>query len=125
MILERVTKPWGLYITKERGKSPWNPNKERWLKFLVFNPGHSLSLQSHEHREEWWEVKMGSGLVTIGYKVYIVKKGWNGYIAKGVKHRVQNDGPGLLVIKEHAEAAEGEILSETDLTRYVDQYGRV
>ena len=92
---------------------------------MVFNSGHSLSLQSHEHREEWWEVCKGSGLVTIGEWVGIVKKGWTGHIPKGVKHRVQNDGPGLLVIKEHAEAAEGEILSETDLTRYADQYGRV
>lgn len=122
MVLERVVKPWGLYITKERGKSLLDLNKEHWFKFLVFNSGHSMSLQSHEHREEWWEVCRGSGLVTIGDNIHIVKKGWRGHIPKGVKHRIQNDGPNLLVIKEHAE---GEILSETDLIRYEDQYGRV
>lgn len=128
-MIEKVIKPWGFYITKVRGKR--HPSgclvtsaytNEYWIKFLVFNPCHSLSLQSHLYREEHWEVTMGFGLVTIGDKVQMVKKGWKGKIPAGVKHRAQNDGPGLLVIKEYAE---GPLLSETDLVRYEDQYGRM
>ena len=129
-MFETVTKPWGYYMTVKKGVRPYTKEGYEgefwpvvyWEKFLVFTPGNSLSLQSHQFRTEYWLVIAGYGLVTINDNKHVVEKGWEGVIRSGFKHRVQNTGKILLVVKEIAEGIRCE---EDDLVRYSDQYGRV
>ncbi len=111
----KVVRPWGYYETL-RSSPGWQ------LKILVINPGHAISLQKHKHRAEHWTVAEGSGLVTRGSKVYKLKTGDDIYIQKGQKHRISNKGKKPVTI---VEVQFGEIISEDDIIRYEDHYGRV
>ena len=107
-------RPWGSYQTINCGA--------KWLvKEIVVKPGEKLSLQSHLHRAEHWIVVNGTALVELDGVGKLVKENESVYIPLGSKHRLSN--PGKIDINL-IEVQTGSHLSEEDITRYDDVYGR-
>ncbi|MDR2777434.1 MAG: phosphomannose isomerase type II C-terminal cupin domain [Rickettsiales bacterium] len=94
------------------------------VKRLVVHPGSMLSLQSHSHRNEHWVVVEGEGIVTLGEEKLPRRRNEHVYIPMGTKHRVANlaDSTGLDLVL--IEVQTGDLLSEDDIVRYEDIYGR-
>jgi len=109
-----VARPWGSYDSIDAG--------DRFLvKRITVNPGASLSLQMHHHRAEHWIVVKGTAKVTRGEEVFILAENESTFIPLGVKHRLENPG---LVPLAMIEVQSGSYLSEDDIVRFSDQYGR-
>lgn len=108
-------KPWGFYKTTVL-------TDHFQSKLISVQPGESLSLQSHEHREEHWIVVHGDGTVYIDKSVLNVHCGSYVFIPKGAKHRLTNlsDSENLIV----TEVQIGNYFGEDDIIRYEDIYGR-
>jgi len=113
--MEENQRPWGNYKTLH--------NEDNFLlKKITVKPSSKLSLQSHEHRSEYWIIISGKGNVVIGDDtIYVAKRSFV-YIPKKVKHRIVNEcfTENLVFV----EVQVGNILSEDDITRYQDDYGR-
>ncbi|MCX7990637.1 MAG: mannose-1-phosphate guanylyltransferase/mannose-6-phosphate isomerase [Proteobacteria bacterium] len=107
-------RPWGSYTVLLEG--------ERYkIKKISVNPQSSLSLQMHHHRSEHWVVIKGTAKVTIGEEVHFVHENESIYIPKSTLHRLENPGK---VVLEIIEVQNGEYLSEDDIIRIKDDYGR-
>lgn len=107
-------RPWGFYTVLLEG--------ERYkIKKITVNPGASLSLQMHHHRSEHWVVIKGTAKVTLDKEIYYVHENESIYIPKSKKHRLEN--PGKITL-EIIEVQNGEYLSEDDIIRFEDFYGR-
>ena len=109
-----VEKPWGSYKTFEKGNG-------YLLKRMTVNPGEILSLQSHEHRSEFWYVSEGVATVECDGNVFDLKKHESTNIPLKSKHRLSNQSDAVLKV---IEVQIGELLSEDDITRYEDRYER-
>ncbi|MBT5028017.1 MAG: mannose-1-phosphate guanylyltransferase/mannose-6-phosphate isomerase [Nitrospina sp.] len=109
-----VKKPWGSYSVLDMGPS-------YLLKRIEVFPGESLSLQSHQHRSECWTVVTGSAQVVRDEETFQLEINDSITIPKGAKHRLINSGPAPLTI---IEIQFGDLLNESDITRYEDEYGR-
>lgn len=107
-------RPWGSYTVIERGSN-------YQIKKIVVNPGESLSLQLHYHRSEHWVVIKGTAKVTVGDNVIFLRENESTFIPKAVKHRLEN--PGKIPL-EIIEIQIGEYISEDDIVRFSDVYGR-
>ena len=107
-------RPWGHFevLLDEKGYK---------LKRLVVSPGKRLSYQSHSSRSEAWSVAKGEALLTLDGRERKLYSGDMVLIGKKVKHRVENIGADDLVI---IELQFGDRLSEDDIIRYDDDYGR-
>ncbi len=92
------------------------------IKKITVKPGARLSLQSHEYRMEKWIVLQGIARVELDGLITDVAQ--NGHINIGlhVKHRLTNCQADDLVI---IEIQLGSLLSEDDIIRYEDDYGRL
>lgn len=123
-----TVRPWGSFevITEGPGYV---------VKRLVINPGGRTSLQRHQHREETMTLVQGECLVTRNFSwdendlyeeryvswydddfmdtVFIGRKDW---------HRIHNPTDKECVI---IEVWKGDHLSEEDIERKEDDYGRV
>jgi mannose-1-phosphate guanylyltransferase / mannose-6-phosphate isomerase len=110
-----VKRPWGCYTVLEDRASGYK------LKRIEVKPGHSLSLQSHQHRSEHWVVVSGTATVTRDSETYTVAKNESTYIPIGMRHRLENRGKVPLHI---VEVQVGEYLGEDDIERFDDRYGR-
>lgn len=110
-----VMRPWGFFkvITSGSGYAS---------KVLHVNPGQRLSVQSHNYRSEHWVVATGKAKVLLDGKEYILEKGQSIDIPLKSVHSLQNPFDDDL---EVIELQLGEILSEDDIIRYEDIYGRV
>ncbi len=114
MTHRKVYRPWGFYENIDEG--------ERYkVKHIQVNPGSSLSLQKHRYRAEHWVVVKGSAQVTRGEEVFQLSENESTYIPTGVNHRLENTGTTLLEI---IEVQSGSYLSEDDIIRLEDNYGR-
>jgi len=109
-----VYRPWGKYINLEEAKN-------FKVKIITVNPGKRLSLQKHFHRSEHWVVVNGIAEVTKGDEVFLLRPNESTYIPIGVVHRLAN--PGKIPL-EIVEVQVGEYLSEDDIVRLEDDYGR-
>ena len=110
-----VFKPWGYYTNLNKG--------EGYLtKIICVLPNQKLSLQSHKHRSEHWVVLEGKALVIKDDREYNVYQGESIDIPLGCIHSLQNPYEEDLKV---IEVQKGDILSEDDITRYKDIYGRV
>jgi mannose-1-phosphate guanylyltransferase/mannose-6-phosphate isomerase len=110
----RVHRPWGTYQTMDRG--------ERFqTKRIIVKPGGKLSLQKHHHRSEHWIVVTGIAEVTIGGKVSLLQENESAYVPAGTSHRLANPGKMPLHL---IEVQCGPYLSEDDIVRIEDEYGR-
>lgn len=107
---------------------PWG----RWLvldvmprtvvKKLEVAPGMRISLQRHRHRSERWMVLEGVATVQCDSQVYKIGPGEQVYLPKGCLHRLGNEEHQPVVI---IEIQFGDILSEDDIERFNDDYGRI
>ena len=110
-----VFRPWGYYTCMNSG--------EGYLtKTICVLPKQKLSVQSHNHRSEHWVVLEGSALVLLDGKEYIIKPGESIDIPLQAKHSLQNPYDEELKI---IEVQKGDYISEDDIIRYEDCYGRV
>lgn len=110
-----VFRPWGYYTCMNRG--------EGYLtKTICVMPHHKLSIQSHNHRSEHWVVLEGSALVILEDKEYFVNSGDSIDIPLKAKHSLQNPSDKELKI---IEVQKGDYISEDDIIRYQDCYGRI
>lgn len=92
------------------------------VKRIAVTPGESLSLQLHHHRAEHWVVVRGEADVVRGDERFRLQADESTYIPVGTRHRLANPGPGPLEI---VEVWVGDALSEDDIVRFDDRYGRV
>ncbi|MDQ6986669.1 MAG: mannose-1-phosphate guanylyltransferase/mannose-6-phosphate isomerase [Mariprofundaceae bacterium] len=110
-----VRRPWGSYTVLEDHDSGYK------MKRIEVTPGHSLSLQRHQHRSEHWVVVSGTATVTRDAETFTVSKNESVYIPIGVRHRLENRGRIPLQV---IEVQVGEYLGEDDIERFDDSYGR-
>jgi len=109
-----VYRPWGKFVNLEK--------RENFIvKLIVVNPGKRLSLQKHHHRSEHWVVVKGTAEVQIGNKIFTLKPNESTFIPMGEIHRLSN--PGKIPL-EVVEVQVGDYLSEDDIVRIEDDYGR-
>ena len=109
-----VHRPWGSAETFKAGDG-------FLVKRISVAPGESLSLQSHRHRSEHWVVVRGEAQVQRGDETFVLKADESIHIPAGARHRLANDGPDALDI---IEVQLGSLLSEDDIVRFDDRYGR-
>ena len=115
--MEKKETPWG----KWENLVEYKPSMGYKVKRITVNPKECLSLQTHQHRDEFWVVVSGTGRVTMGKDVFFLQKGKSIFIPKTVPHRVENPSGNPLII---IEVQIGEVLEEKDIVRIEDKYGR-
>lgn len=114
-IHKTVFRPWGYYTCLAEG--------EGYLtKVISVSPGQKLSIQSHNHRSEHWVILEGEALVVLDGKNYYLKAGQSIDIPLKAIHSLQNPYDRELRI---IEVQKGDYISEDDIIRYEDAYGRV
>ncbi len=114
LLHRRVNRPWGTYEGLDEGPG-------FLVKRITVNPGACLSLQRHRHRAEHWIVVRGTARVKLENVILERTANQSVYIPIGDKHRLENSGNDLLEI---IEVQTGDYLSEDDIERFSDQYGR-
>jgi mannose-1-phosphate guanylyltransferase len=111
---KKIFRPWGSFDEVDRG--------ERFqVKRIVVKPHEKLSLQLHHKRAEHWVVVAGKAKVQIGDTIKILSENESIYIPKETKHSLENPGDTNLEI---IEVQTGSYLSEDDIVRFEDRYGR-
>ena len=106
-------RPWGSASVLEEG--------QRYkIKRVEVQPGHRLSLQTHQHRNEHWVVVAGTAKVTCGDKESFLATNQSTYIPACTTHRLENPGTIPLVL---IEVQSGEYLGEDDIVRLQSDYG--
>ena len=110
-----VFRPWGYYTCMNSGKG-------YLTKTICVMPKQKLSIQSHNHRSEHWVVLEGRALVILNDKEYNIDAGESIDIPIQAKHSLQNPYDEELKI---IEVQKGDYISEDDIIRYEDCYGRV
>ncbi len=115
--MEKEEPPWG----KWENLLGYHQGMGYKVKRITVRPKECLSLQRHQHRDEFWVVVSGTGKMTLDKDVFFLQKGKSIFISKTVPHRVENTGEILLII---IEVQIGEILEEEDIVRVEDKYGR-
>ena len=110
-----VFRPWGYYTCMNSGKG-------YLTKTICVMPKQKLSIQSHNHRSEHWVVLEGKALVILDGKEYNIVPGESIDIPVQAKHSLQNPYDEELKI---IEVQKGDYISEDDIIRYEDCYGRV
>jgi len=108
------TRPWGRWQVLAIGQG-------FIIKQIEVEADQVLSLQSHAHRNEHWTIIKGQAEVTLGEQTYQLEADGRIFIPKGEKHRIRNTGAGRM---SFIEIQTGPILSEQDIVRYDDEYGR-
>lgn len=110
-----VFRPWGYYTCMNSG--------EGYLtKTICVLPKQKLSIQSHNHRSEHWVVLEGKALVVLNGEENYLEPGDSIDIPIQAKHSLQNPYDKELKI---IEVQKGHYISEDDIIRYEDCYGRV
>jgi len=110
-----VFRPWGYYTCLNTGKG-------YLTKMIYVMPKQKLSVQSHNYRSEHWVVLEGKALVVLDDEKYLVNAGDSIDIPLKAKHSLQNPYNEELKI---IEVQKGNYISEDDIIRYEDAYGRV
>jgi mannose-6-phosphate isomerase-like protein (cupin superfamily) len=109
---EKEIRPWGNF---ER----FTLNEKSTIKIITVNAGEAFSLQTHEHRDEFWYILTGSGLVTAGDVHKEAHAGDSFFVKAGMQHRVACTDERIIFL----EIALGEF-DENDIKRLEDKYGR-
>ena len=91
------------------------------VKKLTVYPGKRLSLQRHRYRTERWIIMQGEALVQRDDELLSLRSGEGVMIPQNCKHRLCNesDEPAIVL-----EVQFGELLSEDDIERFDDDFGR-
>ncbi|MCF7865425.1 MAG: phosphomannose isomerase type II C-terminal cupin domain [Candidatus Pacebacteria bacterium] len=115
MDIYQEERPWGNF-------RQFIKNTPSTVKIITVHPGQALSLQTHEHRSEFWRVIDGVAKVEIGGEVFEAKNGDEFEIPTGTTHRVSVDESSTDNFK-FLEIAIGDF-NEADIHRLEDKYGR-
>ncbi len=110
-----VYRPWGYYTVLNQGDG-------YLTKMICVSRKGQLSLQSHNHRSEHWVVLSGTARVTLEDKTFMLKAGSSIDIPVKAIHSLANPYDSELKI---IEVQKGDKLTEEDIIRYKDIYGRV
>jgi mannose-1-phosphate guanylyltransferase/mannose-6-phosphate isomerase len=110
----RVQRPWGWYETLSSGEG-------YLVKRLWLSPGQRISLQSHQHRCEHWVVVNGEGLLMLEDTTIPAQRGTTLFVPEGARHRAEAGSRALEIV----EVQRGALLSEEDIERYEDDFGRL
>ncbi len=110
----RMHRPWGRYELVDRGEN-------FLVKRLIVIPGGKLSLQQHRHRAEHWVVVTGTATVSLDGEQRILTANQSIYIPISAIHSLANETD---IPLELIEVQTGHHLSEDDILRFVDCYGR-
>ena len=115
------------YEVGEQGERPWGEwqvlDKQSHVvvkKILVY-PGCRLSLQRHQHRTERWIVTEGVATAYCDGKVTQLRVGESIWVPRQSMHLLSTEGEGPLAL---IEIQLGDFLSEDDIERFDDDYGR-
>lgn len=111
---ERRLAPWGFWEVLEEGK-------DYKVKRLYVHPGHRLSYQKHQQREETWTIASGQAAVTLDGTDTILNAGQTIHISKTQAHRVANPADVPLIF---FEVQRGTYFGEDDIVRLQDDYKR-
>ena len=111
---ERTERPWGWFETV----CELDGSK---IKRIGVLPGQQISLQKHRHRREHWVVTAGVARVTLDDQEFDLGLGQSCDIRLGQVHRLANRSAEPCEI---VELQFGDILSEDDIIRLSDDYGR-
>lgn len=110
-----IYRPWGKFTLLKEGKN-------YKIKKITVYPKEKLSLQKHTYRSEHWIVIQGMAKVQVGDKETYMGENESIYIPKSTLHRLEN--PNKVNLKL-IEIQYGKYLSEDDIVRLEDAYGRV
>ena len=112
--LEGPERPWGRY--QVLADTPTYKVKTIWVE-----PGHRLSLQRHQKREEHWYIVSGVADVVLGEKEFKANAGDSVEVAIGEQHRIGNSGSEVMIF---IEVQRGTYFGEDDIERIQDDYAR-
>ncbi len=116
------------YTVGEKGSRPWGEwqvldlQSHVVVKRLLVYPGERLSLQRHQYRTERWIVTEGVATVRCDNNRMHLNVGESIMIPSGSIHRLSNQGTEPLAL---IEVQIGSYLSEEDIERFSDDYGRI
>jgi mannose-1-phosphate guanylyltransferase/mannose-6-phosphate isomerase len=106
-------RPWGKF---ER----YCLNEPVTVKIITVEPGHQLSLQRHQHRDELWVALDDDLIVEVDGQTRRAKTGDRFFVRRGQNHRVASPKDRTV---RFLEVAFGDF-AETDIERLADDYGR-
>jgi mannose-6-phosphate isomerase len=111
----RVDKPWGYELR-------WAITDRYLGKVLHLNHGEALSLQYHEHKDEWLYVMKGAADMEVGdtdgkLTTHRMKAGDTVHLTPGTRHRI--------TAFEETDIFEVSTPEIDDVVRLEDRYGRV
>lgn len=112
--LPENVRPWGRYDIHDV-----QPTHQ--VKRICVNPGHRLSYQRHQRREEFWVIISGRARFTLDDVDSDHGPGEVLLVPFCAKHRVENIGDELLIF---IEVQRGDYFGEDDIERFEDDYGR-
>lgn len=106
-------RPWGSF-------QQLTLNEPTTVKIITVEPGHRLSLQTHERRAEFWQVLDVPLDITVGERSWTAQPGEQIWVPQGAQHRMGNSGdtPGRIL-----EVGYGHF-DEDDIVRIQDDYSR-
>ena len=113
---EVFNRPWGIYKTTVLQDAFQS-------KIIQVKPGCRLSLQYHEHREEYWTVESGEGYAQVGESRFLLHPGSSVVIPRGCKHRLANTSDTEYLVVSEVQV--GDYFGEDDIIRVEDDFGRV
>ena len=108
-----VERPWGRF-------QQFTTNEPVTVKTITIEPGCRLSLQTHGHRAEMWQVLDGAADVQVDDRCWTAGPGDMVWVPPGAVHRIGNSTAGVTRVLELAFGA----FDEADITRLQDDYAR-
>lgn len=91
------------------------------VKKLIVEAGKRISLQRHKFRSERWIVTQGTATVQKDEETIWLHPGEGVLIPQNCLHRLANDSSEPVTL---LEIQYGELLSEDDIERFDDDFGR-
>jgi mannose-1-phosphate guanylyltransferase len=114
--IRKEVRPWGFY-------SVILICENFLIKYLFINPLSCTSKQFHYYRDEYHIILSGVGYVILDDKVHAMVKNHVIEIPRNIPHRIENKSTNSPL--EIVEFQTGEYLSDDDIVRLDDLYGRV
>lgn len=112
MDIIKVSRPWGTF---ER----FTHNEPSTVKLLYIKKGESLSLQYHNHRDEFWKIVVGNPDVTLDDKIIHAHVGDEFTSPAKTHHRISAPVDDVVFL----EIATGDF-DEEDIVHLEDKYNR-
>lgn len=109
-----VIRPWGNSSVLSEGAG-------YQIRNITVLPNQRISLQRHFYRSEHWVVVSGTAEVIRADETFYLTENESTFIPKTTKHRLTNPGKAPLEI---IEVQMGNYISEDDIERYEDDFGR-